>query len=169
MNQRLQQLNKLSKSTKQVLLLGVGICLLFLFGFICYRQVENSKSEQKANTEYITSLINQTYDTENDFLSELTKNADVMAYASYEVPGTSLNEVMRVDYLKIDNKIIRSIYDKSSNRLSSNQLVSSNDLQTFLKYDSLQEQKLQLIKQNRNTSQIDFQLQQIQKKNSTLN
>lgn len=169
MNQRLQQLNKLSKTTKQVLFGFVGICLIFLFGFICYRQVQNSKLEQKANTEYLTSFINQTYDTENDFLSELTKNTDVTAYASYEVPGTLFNEVMRVNYLKIDNKIIRSIYDKSSNRLSSNQLVSSNDLQTFLKYDSLQEQKLQLIKQNKNTSHIDLQLQQIQKTNPTLN
>jgi hypothetical protein len=73
-----------------------------------------------------------------------------------------------INYLKVGDAYLRSLYNRSDGTVSSNRLVEPSQLDTWLSFDRLQQQRLELLKTGRSADGIEAEIKTLTEENTWL-
>ena len=166
-SKKLDELNQMKDGGRKIIIALLAGIALTAIGVTIYFNFQSQTKAQKDSTEYITALADYVYETETEVLKTFTTQADGQAYAAFLVADYD-GSTLGVNYLKIDDLYLRSTYTKVSGRVVSNRLIEIKRLDTWLKYDKLQSQRLELIQRGIDPSGIDTELKKLTEEHTWL-
>lgn len=165
-SERLDRLNTLDRGTKQAVAAFVLAAVVSVASLVLYFSLQQRQSEETANREYVMALVDRNYDKESQVLETFAQHANAEAHSSFEIDIDGVT--YGINYIKVGDAYLRSLYNRSDDTASSNRLVESSQLDTWLSFDRLQQQRLELLKTGRSAGGIEAEIKTLTEENTWL-
>ena len=165
-SERLERLNTLDRGTKQAVAAFVLAAVVAVASLVLYFSLQQRQEEETANREYVMAMVDRNYDKESQVLETFAQHADAEAHSSFEIDIEGV--AYGINYLKVGGAYLRSLYNRSDGTVSSNRLVEPSQLDTWLSFDRLQQQRLELLKAGRSADGIEAEIKTLTEENTWL-
>lgn len=165
-SERLERLNTFDRGTKQAVAAFVLATVVAIAGLVLYFNLQQKQAEETTNRKYVMALVDRNYDKESQVLETFAQHANAEAHSSFEIDIDGVT--YGINYLKVGDAYLRSLYNRSDGAVSSNRLVESSQLDTWLSFDRLQQQRLELLKSGRSADGIEAEINTLMEENTWL-